>query len=198
MTENEQKDIQSKVKEIETYYQTSLTDIVVRLSKNPIVRHFKGTIYRVVGVGKDCITGLPQVIYTPLDGSVGVYWTRELANFLSPIDQSREDNVTGQKRRFDFIDNMVTQLDLVKDEELIKELNKRTDDLTIVKKDNIIYSDYVIARVVDGVESGTKQLYDVQNYFDTKEQAEENLERNRRHRKLLSLDYKVLHRIFYI
>lgn len=186
------------IDEIESYHGVKLTELLMRLAKNPLVRHFKGNVYRVIGVGRDCVTDVPQVIYSPLDGSVGVFWTRELVNFLSPIDPDREDNVTGQKRRFEFVENMITQLDLVKDEDLIKELERRSDDMTIIKNDNILSDDWVIARVVRNPETNELSIYDVQNYFATKEQAEENLERNRRHRKLLSLDYTILHRIFTI
>lgn len=196
ITEEKQKEIQDNIREIEAYYCDSLTNIIVRLSKSPIVRYFKGNLYRVLGVGQDCVFDVPQVIYVPLDGSVGRYWTRELTDFLSPIDPKREDNKTGQKRRFEFVETMVTQLDLVKDEELIQELYRRTDDLVILQKDFLVSDDWVIARVIKDSEADDNVIYDVQNVFDSKEDAEENLERNRRHRKLLSNDYKVLHRIY--
>ena len=75
-------------------------------------------------------------------------------------------------------------------------MNKRSDNTLILSKNNIIATDYVVARVLTDPESGKKTLYDLVNAFSTKEQAEDNLERNRRHKKLLSDDYRVLSRIF--
>ena len=88
------------------------------------------------------------------------------------------------------------QLDLLDTETLIEEVNKRSDNTLILSKNNIIATDYVVARVLTDPESGKKTLYDLVNAFSTKEQAEDNLERNRRHKKLLSDDYRVLSRIF--
>ena len=124
-------------------------------------------------------------------------WSRELINFLEPVPDGREaDNVANQKRRFEFVDSFEAQLDLVDTETLIEEVNKRSDNTLILPKNNIIATDYVVARVLTDPESGKKTLYDLVNAFSTKEQAEDNLERNRRHKKLLSDDYRVLSRIF--
>lgn len=124
-------------------------------------------------------------------------WSRELINFLEPVPDGREaDNVANQKRRFEFVDSFEAQLDLVDTETLIEEVNKRSDNTLILSKNNIIATDYVVARVLTDPESGKKTLYDLVNAFSTKEQAEDNLERNRRHKKLLSDDYRVLSRIF--
>ena len=94
------------------------------------------------------------------------------------------------------MDSFEAQLDLVDTETLIEEVNKRSDNTLILSKNNIIATDYVVARVLTDPESGKKTLYDLVNAFSTKEQAEDNLERNRRHKKLLSDDYRVLGRIF--
>lgn len=192
MTEKE------KIIEIESYYGQSLSEIVVRLTKEPIVRHFKGTYYRVMNVTKDCETGKLYVGYTALcGGNSSMGWSRELINFLEPVPDGREaDNVANQKRRFEFVDSFEAQLDLVDTETLIEEVNKRSDNTLILSKNNIIATDYVVARVLTDPESGKKTLYDLVNAFSTKEQAEDNLERNRRHKKLLSDDYRVLSRIF--
>ena len=56
------------IDEIESYHGVKLTELLMRLAKNPIVRHFKGNVYRVIGVGRDCVTDVPQVLYSPLDG----------------------------------------------------------------------------------------------------------------------------------
>ena len=68
-----------------------------------VYRHFKGNYYFVEGIGSDSETKEPMVIYKPLydreDGKR--IWVRPAKMFLEEIDESRPDNITGQKHRFE-------------------------------------------------------------------------------------------------
>lgn len=184
--------LEEKIEEIQSYYGVSLTELVIELTKEPIVRHFKGNYYRVVGVGTNCSDESPMVVYKELGGSSGLTWTRELTEFLSPVPEDRQElNVTGQKRRFELIKEFSVQLDLVSTKDLSDELSKREKDILRIDRSAIWLDDYVLARVIDG------GVYNIVNTFASKEDAENNLERNRRHRKLLSDDFKILHRVIF-
>ncbi len=63
-------------------------------------RHFKGFIIEVVCVCKHSETLEDMVVYIH-DGS---YWVRPLSMFIEKVDvRNRQDNVTGQKYRFEKI-----------------------------------------------------------------------------------------------
>ncbi|MFZ5354629.1 MAG: DUF1653 domain-containing protein [Bacillota bacterium] len=64
-----------------------------------IYRHFKGNYYIIEAVGKDANTEKELVIYRNIYDYSGV-WVRTLEDFISDIDPDREDNVTGQTKRF--------------------------------------------------------------------------------------------------
>lgn len=81
---------------------------IQKYSKNDIVingryRHFKGNTYIVKSIATDCETLEEVVIYEALYGENKV-WVRNLQNFLEEIPK-RPDNITGQKHRFELIDN---------------------------------------------------------------------------------------------
>ena len=73
-----------------------------------VYRHFKGNYYFVENVGYDSETKERMVIYKPLyeraDGSS--IWVRPEKMFLEEIPE-RPDNITGQKRRFVLVENLV-------------------------------------------------------------------------------------------
>ena len=65
-------------------------------------RHFKGDIMEVICVGKHSETLEEMVVYT----HGNEIWIRPVSMFLSTEDVSgRSDNVTGQKYRFEKIEN---------------------------------------------------------------------------------------------
>ncbi|MCI8276856.1 MAG: DUF1653 domain-containing protein [Clostridia bacterium] len=67
-------------------------------------RHFKGHVIEVVAVARHSETLENMVVYKHL-GS-GEYWTRPEEMFLEEDDIStRPDNVTGQKHRFELIED---------------------------------------------------------------------------------------------
>ena len=73
-----------------------------------VYRHFKGNYYFVEGIGHDSETQERLVIYKPLynrdDGKC--IWVRPEKMFLEEIDANREDNVTGQKHRFEIAEEL--------------------------------------------------------------------------------------------
>ena len=68
-----------------------------------VYRHFKGNYYFVENVGYDSETKERMVIYKPLyereDGRT--IWVRPEKMFLEEIPETRTDNITGQKVRFE-------------------------------------------------------------------------------------------------
>jgi len=69
-----------------------------------IYRHFKGPFYYVMCVGLDSETRERMVVYQHLDGTKEIC-VRPEKMFLEEIP-ARPDNVTGQKCRFERIDNL--------------------------------------------------------------------------------------------
>lgn len=69
-----------------------------------VVRHFKGNYYFIENISMDSETKETFVVYRPLyhrDDSM--LWTRPLKMFFEEISQEREDNITKQKHRFEFV-----------------------------------------------------------------------------------------------
>ncbi len=73
-----------------------------------IYRHFKGHYYSVICVGLDSETRERMVVYKHLDGSE-IICIRSEKMFLEEIPE-RPDNITGQKTRFELIDNIENYL----------------------------------------------------------------------------------------
>ena len=51
-------------------------------------RHFKGKLYQIVAVAKDCNSGQPLVVYQALYEPYQC-WARELREFISPVDREK-------------------------------------------------------------------------------------------------------------
>ena len=67
-----------------------------------VYRHFKGNYYFVEDVALDSETKERIVVYKPIyDRNDSKIWVRREAMFLEEIDQTRKDNITGQKYRFE-------------------------------------------------------------------------------------------------
>ena len=65
-------------------------------------RHFKGTIYEIVTLAKHSETLEDLVIYKHGEN----IWARPVSMFLSDEDMShRPDNVTGQNKRFEKVED---------------------------------------------------------------------------------------------
>ena len=67
---------------------------------NRLYRHFKGNFYYVKDVAQHTESGEMMVVYQAMYGEYGTF-VRPVDMFLEEIDPSREDNVTGQKYRFE-------------------------------------------------------------------------------------------------
>ncbi len=72
-----------------------------------VYRHFKGNYYFVENVALDSETKERVVIYKPLyECQDSKIWVRREAMFLGEIDQSRKDNITGQRYRFELVEEL--------------------------------------------------------------------------------------------
>ena len=72
-----------------------------------VYRHFKGNYYFVENIALDSETNERMVIYKSIyDNNKTKIWVRSEKMFLSKIDENREDNVTGQKYRFEIVRNL--------------------------------------------------------------------------------------------
>ncbi|MGN1301807.1 MAG: DUF1653 domain-containing protein [Clostridia bacterium] len=72
-----------------------------------VYRHFKGNYYFVENVALDSETKERVVIYKPLyERQYSKIWVRREAMFLEEIDQTRKDNITGQKYRFQLVEEL--------------------------------------------------------------------------------------------
>lgn len=76
----------------------------MQVKEGEIYRHFKGTFQYIICVGLDSKTKERIVVYRHLDDT-GMIWTRPESMFLEEIPP-RDDNITGQKHRFERIDNL--------------------------------------------------------------------------------------------
>ena len=69
-----------------------------------IYRHFKGNYYFVENVGLDSETMERMVIYKALyNRDDSQIFVRKESMFLEKIDETRKDNITGQKYRFELV-----------------------------------------------------------------------------------------------
>lgn len=71
-----------------------------------VYRHYKGNYYIVEDIAKDCDTLENVVIYRTLyDNSLSNLWTRNMNDFLSEVSIDNPKNVTGQKYKFELVEN---------------------------------------------------------------------------------------------
>ena len=72
-----------------------------------VYRHFKGNYYFIENVGLDSETMERVVIYKALyDRADSQIFVRREEMFLEEIDVTRKDNITGQKYRFELVEEM--------------------------------------------------------------------------------------------
>ena len=72
-----------------------------------IYRHFKGNYYFIQDVALDSETKERIVVYRPIyDRNDSQIWVRREKMFLEEIDQTRKDNITGQKYRFELVEDL--------------------------------------------------------------------------------------------
>ena len=72
-----------------------------------VYRHFKGNYYFVENIALDSETQERMVVYKPLyprtDSSI---WVRPEKMFLESVSSERPDNITGQKIRFELVNEL--------------------------------------------------------------------------------------------
>lgn len=72
-----------------------------------VYRHFKGNYYFVENVALDSETKERVVIYKPIyERQDSKIWVRKEEMFLEEIDVTRKDNITGQKYRFELVEEL--------------------------------------------------------------------------------------------
>lgn len=72
-----------------------------------IYRHFKGNYYFIEDVALDSETKERVVVYKPIyDRNDSQIWVRRESMFLEKIDETRKDNITGQKYRFELAEEI--------------------------------------------------------------------------------------------
>ena len=67
---------------------------------NGLYKHFKGHIYKVLAIAKDCEDLSLKVVYENIDTKE--IWVRDYEEFLSPVDHNKYPDVS-QKYRFQII-----------------------------------------------------------------------------------------------
>lgn len=72
-----------------------------------VFRHFKGNYYYIENISTDSETKEDVIVYRPLyERKDSMLWTRSAKMFFEEIDENRKDNVTGQKHRFELVEDL--------------------------------------------------------------------------------------------
>jgi len=72
-----------------------------------VFRHFKGNYYYIENISTDSETKEDVIVYRPLyEREDSMLWTRPASMFFEEIDQNRKDNITGQKHRFELVEDL--------------------------------------------------------------------------------------------
>lgn len=72
-----------------------------------VFRHFKGNYYFIENISRDSETKEDIVVYRPLyERNDSMLWTRPAKMFFGEIDENRKDNITGQKHRFELVEEL--------------------------------------------------------------------------------------------
>lgn len=115
-----------------------------------IYRHFKGGLYLIVAVALAEENFEPNIVYMSLNGDNKV-WTRSQTDFTSLVPEGRL-NPTGQKYRFELVNNVSSVLSQCTTENLIKELKGRPDSPLNERNiegfnDRVAMSEYVLGEI---------------------------------------------------
>lgn len=79
-----------------------------------VFRHFKGNYYFIENISMDSETKEQIIVYRPLyQRKDSMLWTRPASMFFEEIDINRKDNITGQKYRFELVEDL--SKDYIKD-----------------------------------------------------------------------------------
>ena len=58
-----------------------------------LYKHFKGEVYKIIGISIDSETLKEYVVYTNVNGSDKKFWHREIKEFLDYVDKEKYPNV---------------------------------------------------------------------------------------------------------
>lgn len=162
--------------------ETTVTTVTIGL-----YRHFKGQYFYVTGLSKSYDEKTIMVNYFNVcHPELGSY-VRPLRDFCTDYERvngstryivDRDDNITGQYKRFERVKDLNFQLGSISTEQLIEELRSRTDspihELDIEGLMSDVFSiDYVVGVSYDNPEFS--RGVEVICVTDTKEQAEQYL-----------------------
>jgi hypothetical protein len=70
-----------------------------------VYRHFKGKLYYVMAIAGDATTLDEYVVYHALYDDYET-WIRPVKEFMEEVEAGKEGNITGQKYRFELIENL--------------------------------------------------------------------------------------------
>lgn len=127
-----------------------------------IYRHFKGNLYLVTSVALSSSDLEPTVVYMSISGDNQV-WTRPLSEFESLVPDGKE-NPTGQKHRFEHMQDMRFVLSQCSTDSLVEELKKRPDspfneaDLEGFN-DKVVEREYILGELRPNVVGDKSTLY---------------------------------------
>lgn len=115
-----------------------------------VYRHFKGHVVLILSVAMEESTLEPKVIYMHLNEKKDV-WARSLSEFESLVPEGKE-NPTGQKHRFELVNDLKSILSQCTTENLIEELKSRPDSpfnsLDVEGLNSkVVNSDYVLGEM---------------------------------------------------
>ena len=89
-----------------------------------VFRHYKGNYYFIENISIDSETKEDIVVYRPLyERNDSMLWTRPAKMFFEEIDVNIKDNITGQKHRFELVEEL--SQDYIKEKEKENEKSKR-------------------------------------------------------------------------
>lgn len=72
-----------------------------------VFRHYKGNYYFIENISVDSETKEDMIVYKPLyERKDAMLWVRPAKMFFEEIDPNKKDNVTGQKHRFEFCEDL--------------------------------------------------------------------------------------------
>ena len=77
--------------------------ISLEVLKGQTYRHFKGNVYKILSIAKDCDNLKKLVVYQDITDEDKI-WVRDYNEFISLVDKEKYPDVT-QEYRFELVDN---------------------------------------------------------------------------------------------
>lgn len=148
------------------------------IQPSSIYRHFKGGYYVVHAVASREESGEEVVVYQSLQ--TGQLFTRPLTSFMEKVPEDKE-NPTGQFHRFERVVEFNNQLSLISTENLVKELERRSDNpfagiKSVTNSSQVWREDYLVGEFVQDYVDDTLTVedFDVRTVHDSIEDARDS------------------------